>query len=106
MALEHLNVVRQVYDAIGRHDSAAVLALYDPEVEFDASGTDAGAMEGDGIYRGHEGLRRWARHWREVWDDYEERCEELIDAGDRVVAVVAGRAPQAARAAPCALARQ
>ena len=91
MSGEALNVVRRVYDALGRRDSAAVLALYHPEVEFDASGTAAGAMEGDGIYRGHTGLRRWARQWREVWDDYEETCEELIDAGDRVVAVVAGR---------------
>ena len=90
MALEDLNVVRRVFDAVGQGDSAAVLALYDANVEFDASATPAGELEGR-VYHGHDGLRAWSRHWRDAWDGYEDEVHELIDAGDRIVSVVTVR---------------
>jgi ketosteroid isomerase-like protein len=37
MSQENVEVVRRVYDAVARRDSAAVLDLYDPEVVLDPS---------------------------------------------------------------------
>jgi ketosteroid isomerase-like protein len=47
MSEENVEIVRRVFDAVARDDSASVLALFDPEVEWDNSriggkGLDAG----------------------------------------------------------------
>ena len=48
-----------------------------------------GWLVGDlGVYRGHEGLRRLFGEFREVWGEIEFDYEELIDAGEHVVAIV------------------
>jgi ketosteroid isomerase-like protein len=91
MTEENVEVVRRVYEAAARRDSAAVLALYDSEVELDGSrlGVVGLAGEGGGIYRGHEGLRRFFREWHEAWEQIEYDYDELIDAGsDQVISVV------------------
>jgi ketosteroid isomerase-like protein len=40
------------------------------------------------IYTGHDGLREFFRVWHEAWGQVEYDYEELIDAGEQVVAVV------------------
>jgi ketosteroid isomerase-like protein len=37
MSRENVEIVRRVFAATARRDSQAALALYDPEVEWDAS---------------------------------------------------------------------
>ena len=37
MAQENVKVVRQVYEAAARRESASIFALYDPAVELDAT---------------------------------------------------------------------
>jgi ketosteroid isomerase-like protein len=92
MSQENVEVVRRLYEAIGRHDSEGVLALYDPYVVCDYSRVGWGDLTKGGVYYGHEGLRTVYREWYEAWEDYEEVLEEVIDARDRVVSVVTGRA--------------
>jgi ketosteroid isomerase-like protein len=84
---EDVEVVRRVYEAAARHDSAAVLELYDPDVVLDATaiGLVGSAKK---MYRGHEGLRALFAEWHDAWGEIEYSYEELIDAGDRVVSVV------------------
>ena len=89
MSRENVEIVRRVYDAVARRDRESILELYDPAVEVRTSpGTfaDALAESGDTVY-GHEGLRDFDRQLREAFEDIETTCEELIDAGDRVVSV-------------------
>ena len=62
MSEENLEIVRQVYAAAARRDAATVLALYDPEVEWDNS-VGLGGTSGQGVYRGHEGLRQFFREY-------------------------------------------
>jgi ketosteroid isomerase-like protein len=91
MSRENVEIVRAIYDAAGRRDSATVLALYDPEVELDNSrlqlvGFGTGSRT---LYRGHDGLRRFFREWHEAWESIDYDYDELIDAGgDQVVSVV------------------
>jgi ketosteroid isomerase-like protein len=89
---ENVEVVRQVYEAAARRDSAGVLALYDADVMLDDTRLEL-PDDRSGVYHGHEGLRQFFRGWHEAWDHVEYDYDELIDAGgENVVAVVTRRA--------------
>jgi ketosteroid isomerase-like protein len=96
MSERDVEIVRLVFDAVARRDREGILALYDPDVEMDASRTEFAALFGHSIYRGYEGLRSFDREWREAFENVETSCEELIDAGEIVVSIsryrVRGRA--------------
>jgi ketosteroid isomerase-like protein len=92
MSQENLDVVRSLFDAVARRDTAAVRALYDPEVEWDNTrGPMQGLIERK-VYRGYEGLRQWWREYREAWESSWDEAEDLIDAGDQVVSVQSSHA--------------
>jgi ketosteroid isomerase-like protein len=88
MSQENVEVVERVFDAVARHDTEAVLEAYDPDIEYDFSGSPLGGLIGDTVYRGHDGMRRWVRDRYEAWESIEDDCQELIDAGERVVTFV------------------
>ena len=48
-------------------------------------------MPGEAQWHGHDGLRMFFRDYYETWEDLQDTVEELIDAGDHVVAVVDSR---------------
>ena len=87
MSEENVEIVRQVYEASGTRDAGAVLAAYDPEVEWDVSRSPLGRLVGEKFYRGHDGLRRFFRAYHDAWEDVRYRCDELIDAGEHVISV-------------------
>jgi ketosteroid isomerase-like protein len=91
MSQENVEIVRRVYDAITRHDTATVLASYDPEVKWEFSPSPLATVMGSGVYSGHEGIRTWVRDRNQAWEYIEDVCEELIDAGEQVVSVVRSR---------------
>jgi ketosteroid isomerase-like protein len=41
-----------------------------------------------GEYRGHAGVRRWFEDWSSAWAEFSMEAEEMLDAGERVVAVL------------------
>ena len=86
-----MEIVRRLFDAVDRRDTATVLALYDPAVEWDTSRSPFGDLMGGRIYHGHEGLRSWSRQWYEAWEDVEHHCDELIEAGEHVISIVTNR---------------
>jgi uncharacterized protein len=88
MSQENVEVVREIYHAVTRRDTETVFALYDPEVEWDFSRSSHKNVTGTTSYQGHDGLRRWWRVWGEVWTDYEDRLDELIEAGEQVISVI------------------
>jgi ketosteroid isomerase-like protein len=93
MPQENVEIVRRVYDAAARRDAATVLALYDPDIQWDGSRSRwAEVLPGRQIWRGHAELRATFRAYYEAWDDLEDTLEELIDAGDRVISVTNTRA--------------
>jgi ketosteroid isomerase-like protein len=92
MSQEHVEIVRRVYEAVARQDSETVLALYDHEVELDGSRLpESGLSVQAHVLRGYEGLRSSHREWNSAWENAEDHCEELIDAGERVISVVTRR---------------
>jgi ketosteroid isomerase-like protein len=88
MSEENVELVRRVYDANARGDAAAVLALYDPKVEWDISRAPARDLLGEPhVFHGHDGLRGFFRAWYEAWGHVEADLEDLIDAGVQVISV-------------------
>jgi ketosteroid isomerase-like protein len=91
MSAENVEIVRRLYEAVALGETGTVLSLYDPEVDFDYSHGPGADVMGRSVYHGHEGLRRFFGDWREVFEQVEFGCDELIDAGDHVISVDAAR---------------
>src|SRR3954471_4900133 len=92
MARRNVEIVRSVYEAAARRDTAAVLALYDPEVELDNSALEVVGWGGR-VYRGHEGLRSFFREWHEAWETVDYDFDDLVEApGEHVISVVTRQA--------------
>ena len=89
MSEENLEVVRLAYEYVSSgEDAATVLAIYDPEIEWDISQAPARHLLGEPhVFRGHDGLKQFFRAWYEAWEVVKPDLEELIDAGDQVIAI-------------------
>ena len=51
-------------------------------------------------YAGLKGAREFMANWREPWEDWELEVDELLDAGERVVAIVRQRGRSKATGLP------
>ena len=92
MSPENVEIVRRIYEAGARDDTEAVLACYDPDVEFDGSRyAFSRLVGGSGVYHGHEGLRTFFREYYSAWSQIHHDCEELIEAGDQVISMATAR---------------
>ena len=78
---EDIETLRGVYDEWARGEFGNV-AVFDPEIEFVFG---VGVPE-RGTYTGIEAMRNAFRGWLESWRDLRFELEELIPAGDRIVA--------------------
>jgi ketosteroid isomerase-like protein len=84
MSEADLEVVRRGFAAMDRGDVEAVLAGMDPDIEWypTLDFVDIGP------FRGHAGIRRLMDLILAAFDSYSLQPEELIDAGEHVVAPV------------------
>jgi ketosteroid isomerase-like protein len=104
MLEENVDMIRRVYAAAAARDEAAPLISFShPEIELDVSQAGWGDLTGQSVYHGHEGLRTLFREWYGAWMDYEDDLEDLIDAGDKVVALVTSRGRGRASGVPVEL---
>ena len=83
MSQENVELVRRIWEASERRDTAAVFALYDPAIVWDFS--HAAPVELRGLYHGYDGLRQFFRQWLEPFENFHVEAETFIDAGDSVV---------------------
>ena len=81
MSQENVEIVRRVYETYVSGDFEATFTLIDPEVETDVSIRPEGK-----VYLGHEGLAEALRTWTGTWEAWRIEVEEILDAGDQVVA--------------------
>jgi ketosteroid isomerase-like protein len=93
MSQENVEIVGRIYEAAARRDAAAVLALYDPEVEVDFTRAPLGGLTQTGVFRGLEDLRRFFREYYEVWENLDDNYDDLFAVGEQVISVatVSGR---------------
>jgi ketosteroid isomerase-like protein len=85
MSQENVERVRRAFEVFRARKSQFGLDLADPEIEWDAS--ELPVPDINGVHRGPEAVREFWRQWLAAWGtvqfDY-----ELVDAGDRVVALI------------------
>lgn len=84
MAFEDFRTGRSEFDSEGMLTKLSDEELFDPAIELDIP---EGMPDISGVHRGKEAVRLWWREWLAAWQPYEFEYE-LIDAGDRVVALV------------------
>jgi ketosteroid isomerase-like protein len=99
MSQDHAALVRSAYEAYNRRDVEGVLGRFDPEIEWHVPDTlpwGAHVHGLEAIGRFFEGLRP------HMGDDHQVAVDELIAAGDRVVALMhhRGTAPPGRTAPP------
>jgi ketosteroid isomerase-like protein len=80
MSQENVEIVRRAGEHWTSRDLSRMSEVFDPEVVVDLSRN----VFNPAVYRGYEGVRRWVEAVDEMWDEFEAKIEELIDAGDQV----------------------
>ena len=83
MSQENVELVRRLLAAFNERDMSTIRSGLHPDVELQT------IVEAQ---HGHAGAADWIARADSVFDSFEMTVEELIDAGDRVVAVVHERA--------------
>ena len=84
-----MEIVRTLLEGFAHRQHERAFDLYDPEIEWDASRM-AGGLPDDvaGVYHGHEGVRAYWRNWLSAWSDLDFEVQDVVDAGDEVVALI------------------
>ena len=83
-------MVRRGYEALNRGDLQTTLAMFDPRVEVHVSreGRENLGVELSDVYRGLDGFMELMGELQRAWGRLAWEPEQLIDAGERVVALV------------------
>ncbi|MGH2979679.1 MAG: nuclear transport factor 2 family protein [Solirubrobacterales bacterium] len=84
MRAEDLEALRHGYEALSRGEVESVIALLDPEIEWQPGRDDPQS----GVFTGRAGFEQFLRSWRESFDEFELEPEEETVTGDSVVVVV------------------
>jgi ketosteroid isomerase-like protein len=84
MSQENVEIVRAAMESFNLEGVDAIAEHIDPD--FETTTPSSLAVEPD-TYRGPEGVRRWFDAWEGTMDEIRFDVDELVDAGDRVVAV-------------------
>jgi ketosteroid isomerase-like protein len=82
MPVDNAQIVRQTFEAICSGDLDALLAFYDPEVEFLPL---TGTRVESGGYAGHAGVRDYFDEAAEVWELMQPHADDLRVVGDDVI---------------------
>jgi ketosteroid isomerase-like protein len=83
---ENAAIVRSVYAAYSGLAQGGEIAPY-VTTHF-ASDCEYRPVEEASTVRGHNGLISWIKRWLEAWDDAWDEVDEIVEAGDLVVAAV------------------
>jgi ketosteroid isomerase-like protein len=84
MSQADVEIVRRAHRALNGGDMDALVALCDSEFRLDMSDR----VFNPAVYTGHDGIWRFYWEVRDVWETYVWEPEELLEAGDNVVALL------------------
>jgi ketosteroid isomerase-like protein len=91
MSQANVDVVRRIYDAAARRDDVTPFEVYAEDIIWDISNSRRALLAMKPVYHGHDGVRRYWRENVSVFGEVDFEVEELIDAGDQVLAVIRER---------------
>jgi ketosteroid isomerase-like protein len=76
---QNVELHRRTYRALNARDADALLALCDPQIEFQP----LFAVVGDTVYHGHDGVRRWFETPEDAWaEDLRSEPDAFFDLGE------------------------
>ena len=84
MTAENVEIVRRAFEAFNAGDPAAAVELLDPDVEWRLPPNFPDAQ----VWRGRDAVVEGLATVTGSWDEFRVEVHELIDVGDRVVALV------------------
>ena len=84
MSADDVEALRRGYAALNRGDLTGVRPLLHPEIEWQEG---PGAPEA-GVHQGRETFESFLGKWLESFDEFRIEPEEIIEDGDRLIAVV------------------
>lgn len=84
MSTENVQLVRTAMESFNLDGVDAIADQISPD--FETTTPPSLSVEPD-TYRGPEGVRRWFDAWEGTMDEVRFDVDELVDAGDRVIAV-------------------
>ena len=87
MSQENVEIVRRYFAAYERGGLDASAEFWHPDITWRAA---EGALDDVGLMKGPGALRRYYEQWEDTFESGRVEAEELVDAGDQVVAVVRG----------------
>ena len=81
---EDLAALQHFYDELARGNFWVGKEVFDPEIEFE---WDDSSLEGKKTYHGLREVEATTKDWLTSWEWFRVELEELIDAGNKVVAL-------------------
>jgi ketosteroid isomerase-like protein len=97
MSQQNVEVVRHGYERF-KDTGRFVAELVTPNFTWDMSNFRGWPEQQ--IYEGPEGAQSFIDEWSGAWDDWELRVDALLDAGERVVALISQRGRSKATGLP------
>jgi ketosteroid isomerase-like protein len=85
MSQQNVEAVRTAFEAYNRGDLDTAVADFAPDCEYISTGALPGFR---GVSRGPEGYKEFVGWLREEFDDARIDVDELVEAGDRVLASI------------------
>ena len=86
MSEENVEVITRMYRAWNSGDMAALVAVFDADVEVRPA---LSTFLASAVYRGHEGVAAWYEETYEPWVELRAEPKSFVDAGERTAVVVA-----------------
>lgn len=84
MADANVEALRRGYEALNRGDVSVVLELLDPDIVWHEPEPSPEA----GTYSGRASFERFLRSWIDSFDGFQVEPEQVVERGDKLVAVV------------------
>jgi ketosteroid isomerase-like protein len=84
MPRENVEIVASLYELYARGEIDDMLDRVDPDIEVDLSDR----LPDEGVLCGRDAYRSFLEGGFEIWADFRTEVEQLLDAGDAVVALV------------------
>jgi ketosteroid isomerase-like protein len=92
VARENVETIRWLYDQFAQGNFWAAREVIDPAIEWEWSASMLEVVGGRRTtYTGLEGVESALRDWLQVWDWFWVEADELLPAGDKVVAAIRRR---------------
>jgi ketosteroid isomerase-like protein len=88
MSQENVELVQRLLEVYNERSFEDNVDLVNPEVVLDLS---RGELPDGASYTGHSEFLDFAKAWEEGFESEQIEAEEILDAGDRVVAIVRHR---------------